>query len=517
MTLNLSHLGIKQSKRKPEQEISEAILLNRVSSKDQEQNYSLDGQEQRLREYCKNKELEVIAVCSFAESSTRGNRPKFRDMIKQIKARKKPIAIVCDKVDRLQRGFKETPMLEELRLSGKAELHFQSDHLILHKDSTPQELMHYNFMVMMAQNYTDSISENVKRAHEQMVREGKAMSLAPLGYINVRDPQTKVANIILDEKRAILVKRLFTAYATCLYSYSQLTKMAKEWGLDNKGKKHKPLCKCQVEKILKNPFYCGYAKRIDEYYKHCYPTIVNEELFMKCVAVRQGKNKQFTKMTKHDTVFKGLIKCANCGCTVTPDIKKGKYIYLKPNSKKGCTCKQINENVANDMVSKVFKSMSMPEEELQAYVEALRTHFKQSEDIKNKEKIGFTKDLKVLNSRLDRLKTAYLDGDFTRDEYLTEKQNIQREQEALEKRISELSTDNKEVEITLERLLEVVSKANFLYESSRIDRKRKILKLVFSNFFLNGSNLSYDIRKPFDMFVKRANRLKIWRIGDSNS
>ncbi len=116
----------------------------------------------------------------------------------------------------------------------------------------------------------------------------------------------------------------------------------------------------------------------------------------------------------------------------------------------------------------------------------------------------------MLNSRLARLKTAYLDGDFTRDEYLTEKQNIQREQESLEKRNSELSTDNKEIEITLEYLLKVVSKANFLYESSRIDRKRKILKLVFSNFFLNSSNLSYDIRKPFDMFVKRANRLLNW-------
>ena len=43
------------------------------------------------------------------------------------------------------------------------------------------------------------------------------------------------------------------------------------------------------------------------------------------------------------------------------------------------------------MVSKVFKSMSMPEEELQAYVEALRTHFKQSEDIKKTQdfEIGF--------------------------------------------------------------------------------------------------------------------------------
>ena len=226
--------------------------------------------------------------------------------------------------------------------------------------------------------------------------------------------------------------------------------------------------------------------------------------------MRNGKNKQFTKMTKHDTVFKGLIKCANCGCTVTPDIKKGKYIYLKPNSKKDCTCKQINEHVANDMVSKVFKSMSMPEDELQVYLEALRNHFKQSEDIQAKEKLGFTKDLTVLNSRLERLKTAYLDGDFTRDEYLTEKQNIQREQEFIEKRIAELSTDNKEIVIALEYLLDLVSRVNSLYESSRIDRKRKILKLVFSNFFLNGSNLSYELKRPFDLFIKRSNRLLNW-------
>lgn len=114
------------------------------------------------------------------------------------------------------------------------------------------------------------------------------------------------------------------------------------------------------------------------------------------------------------------------------------------------------------------------------------------------------------NSRYDRLKIAYLDGDFDREEYLTEKQNIELEKRTLEKRIAELSTDNKELFITAEYLLDVVSRANFLYQSSRIDRKRKILKLVFSNFFLNGRNLSYEIRKPFDMFIKRANRLKNW-------
>ncbi len=510
MTLNLSHLGIKPTKKKAEQEITEAIPLSRVSSKEQAEGYSLEAQEERERRYCASKNLEVVQVCSFAESSTRGTRPRFRDMMKQIKARKKPIAIICDKVDRLQRGFKETPMLEELRLSGKVELHFIQENLILHKNSSSQDLMRYNFAVMMAQNYTDCISENVKRAHEQMVREGKAMGQAPLGYINVRDPETKVANIELDTSRDYLVRRLFEYYSTGLYSLNELVELAKEWRLYSKKKTFKPLLKGQIERMLKNVFYCGYAKRNDEYYEHCYPAIVSIELFMKCVDVRNGRNKQFTKITKHETVFKGLIKCPKCGCTVTPDIKKGKYIYLKPNTKKGCDCKQINENVANDMVSRVFKSMSMSTKTLQPYVEVLKAHLKQSDDIQAKERLLHTKQLTALNTRLDRLKKVYLDGDFTREEYLAEKQSIEMEQKTLENKIAEVSTDNKEIEITLEYLLDLVSRINSLYESSRIDKKRKILKLVFSNFFLNGSKLSYEIKRPFDMFIKRSNCLLNW-------
>ena len=508
--INLKALGIKQTTKKPEQKITEAILLNRVSSKEQAEGYSLEAQEERLRNYCKKVGLEVVQVCSFAESSTRGNRPKFRDFMKQIKARKKPIAIVCDKVDRLQRGYKETPMIEELRLSGKAELHFISDNLKLHKNSSSQDLLRYDFCVMLARNYVECISENVKRSHEQMVREGKAMGLVALGYLNVRDPETKVANVILDHERSHKVLHIFEAYGTGLYSLSELVKIAYDIGLTNKKKPYKPLVKSQIDRMLKNVFYCGYAKRGDEYYEHCYPAIVSMELFMKCVAVRQGKNKQYSKITKRDTIFKGLIKCQNCGCSVTPDIKKGKYIYLKPNTKKGCNCKQINENVANDMVEEVFKAMSMPDEVKQSYVKALQERFKKADGIQSQEKLTLSKKVTSLNSRYDRLKIAYLDGDFDREEYLTEKQNIELEKRTLEKRIAELSTDNKELFITAEYLLDVVSRANFLYQSSRIDRKRKILKLVFSNFFLNGRNLSYEIRKPFDMFVKRANRLKNW-------
>lgn len=165
------------------------------------------------------------------------------------------------------------------------------------------------------------------------------------------------------------------------------------------------------------------------------------------------------------------------------------------------------------MFSKVFKSMTISEDVLQGYLQALKTRFDKTNN--EEERINLTKQLKFLDSRFDRLKKTYLDGDFSREEYLKEKQYIELEQKFLENKIAQLSTDNKEFEITLEYLLELTSKINFLYESSRIERKRKILNLVFSNFFLNGSNLSYELKKPFDMFVKRANRLKNWEQVDA--
>ena len=162
------------------------------------------------------------------------------------------------------------------------------------------------------------------------------------------------------------------------------------------------------------------------------------------------------------------------------------------------------------MVERVLEAITISKDTLQPYVDVLKTYFKESENIQVKEKLSYTKQLTTLTTRLDRLKKVYLDGDFTREEYLLEKQNIEIEQKTLEKRIAELSTDNKEFEITLEYLLDLVSRVNSLYKSSRIDKKRRILNLVFSNFFLNGSNLSYELKRPFDLFIKRSNRLLNW-------
>ena len=140
-----------------------AVILARVSSKPQEDGYSLDGQLSKCRDYCTEKGLQVIKEYTFHESSTRGSRPKFFEMIKFIEKQKEPVALICDKVDRLQRSFKEAPILEKLRKSGKLEIHLVAEGQVLHKDSTDHELMVYNMLVAMAESYCSHLSICIKR------------------------------------------------------------------------------------------------------------------------------------------------------------------------------------------------------------------------------------------------------------------------------------------------------------------------------------------------------------------
>lgn len=498
-----------------------AVILGRVSSKPQEEGYSIDGQVNKGRDYCVRKGLTVIQEYTFHESSTRGSRPKFFEMINFIKKQKEPVALICDKVDRLQRGFKEAPIIDGLRKSGKLEIHLITENQVLHQNSTSQELMVYNMWVMMAQNYTDSLSDNIKRSHNEMISQGRVFTKLRVGY---KRDEKNPKEIIIDDSCAFLVRKLFVEYSTGLYSIDEMNDKAKEWGLKNK-KTNKPFDRSNIGKILTDEFYIGIevinkGKKNEIRYPHIYPHIISDELFEKCRKVREGKGNNHSNKTKDDRhiLFKGMIKCKNCGCTVTPEPpKKNKYIYLRPKPKKGCNCKQINEEVANKLVEEVFKSMTIPEDILNMYLDKLKQRF----DTQNKEETLQQKlkkqDLKNTKKRLDRLIDIYLENDIDKKTYDRKKAELTKEINLLENQIANFNNNTEEVHISIKYLLEVVSRIYELYASSEIDRKRKILKLVFPNFWLDGRNLSYEIKKPFDEFIKKAHYLLNWRLGDSNS
>ncbi|GAG73977.1 unnamed protein product [marine sediment metagenome] len=334
-----------------------SIILARVSTKEQEEGHSISAQKQRLLDYCKKNNLQVIKIFEIIESSTQGERKKFYEMISFVGSSKEKIAIIADAVDRVQRSFKESIILDNLRRKEKIEIHFLRENIILNENSKSFEILMWDFATMGAKSYVLALSDNVKRSIEYKLRNGEWIGKAPVGYLNSIDTSTGKKTVVIDKQKAYLVKKAFELYSNGNYSIRQITKILKKEGLTNNTKANKPLSNSQVHKMLQNPFYYGYMLIKDNIYPHKYETIIDEHLFNKCQQIRNNWHKRPFKYASKPFIFRGLIKCAYCSCSVTSDRKKNKYNYLCCTKYKGeCKGERVREEVLLDQVKELLKT-----------------------------------------------------------------------------------------------------------------------------------------------------------------
>ena len=56
--------------------------------------------------------------------------------------------------------------------------------------------------------------------------------------------------------------------------------------------------------------------------------------------------------------------------------------------------------------------------------------------------------------------------------------------------------------ITAKYILDLANRVQELFESSEVDEKRQLMKLVLSNLRVEGENIVYEALKPFDLLLK---------------
>lgn len=487
-----------------------AVILARVSSHEQEEGYSIKAQIDRLQDYCQRKNLEAIRIFEIVESSTRGIRTEFNQMIEFIQSQKETIALVADAVDRVQRGFKESILLEELRRKEVLELHFLREGMVIGKDATAAHLMLWDFSVMGARSYVLQLSENVKRSINYKIKNNEWIGKSPIGYKNIKDPLTGKSTLIIDRERGFLVRRLFEEYSTGTFSIQEITRKAKQWGLNNKSQSDKPLSNSQVHLILQNPFYYGVMKIKGQPHEHKYERIIDEALFRKCEEVRSSWHKKPFKYASKPFVFRGLLQCAYCGCTISSDLKKNKYVYLRCSKSKGpCEAVIVREEEVLDQIKQIFRNIHIPEN----LMDAAQKHLQSSHEAKkafHEEAIKrLQHEYNQSQSKLSVLLDLRLEQRITQDEYDKKAHELKQRQYELNRQLELHTKADEAFNVTVSSLMGLASRAYELFESSKVDQKRQLMSFVLSNLRLKGKNLEFSMRKPFDAFMNLKDQNKI--------
>ncbi len=495
--------------------MKKAIIWARVSTQEQaRESYSVDGQVVRLTEYCKRNGFNIIETFRVAESSSKDEKKEFNRMINLAKARRNKVAIVVDKVDRLNRSVKDLPKLEELMASGKAELHFLDIGRLDSEANTVQKLM-LRIMTAIGNTYSDNLSDHGKRTYQHKIENGECPGPAPVGYLNTRDNAGR-ATVIIDEERSFLVKKMFEMYSFGTYSLGDLEQFAAKNNLTNTFFKHrntKPITNSVIANMLKNHFYYGFIlnKKNNKLYPHKYEQLISKELFEACqkiTAERSAKNNRVqsvsTMKAGKECIFKGIVRCGTTGRIVTCDRKeRGTYLIVwdpEDTTKKV----YINENILLGEVNKIFQSMTIPVSMIEDIVQNIN---RQTEDEMNFAKAqleSLNRQLGQLLLRGERLLDMKLDGQVNSEIFDKKRKEIDEEINKTRAGIERHQTIDNGFKRYVISAFSLASRVYELFQNANLFEKRELINCVFSNIILNGKNPDICLRKPFDLMVENA-------------
>jgi site-specific DNA recombinase len=490
---------------------TKAIIFARVSSKDQEEGQSIPAQIRRLTEYASKKGLTVDQIFQITESSSKKRRKQFDEVINYIKKAKQPIALVTDTIDRLQRSFRETPMLDDMRKEGKIEMHFLREGLILSKTSNSADLTRWDMGVIFASSYIRQMRDNVMRSQSQCMQNGQWITKAPYGYKNVAVADSaNQRTIIVNHEQAPWVEKIFELYAQGGNSFQTVADKMREAGF-SKTSRGKSISDRTIELILKNPFYVGKMLVEEEWIRHQYPALIPEWLFHKVQAIIKNHHKTPVQYAGKPILFRGFIRCGRCGGTVCGDIKKQKYVYYScHNAKRICVKKWIKEEVLLATILPYFDAIQLTDEQVDDIVEHLQGCEAEEQSSLRQLEQQTRQRLGVIQERLSKLIDMRIDGTIDSTAYQMKLDEYNKEKQELSERLNSYKGIDKADLIVAKEVLELAQEAKDIFLSSKLEEKQQLLGFFFSNFTLNDEKLDLELREPFRVMQKMQDQ-HVWR------
>ncbi len=486
-----------------------SIVVARVSTDEQKEN-SPDAQLFRMEKYCQSRGFNIMERVSFVESAYKEKRDEFDKIIETIDSQTEKIAVCFDKVDRLSRNIfdKRVALLYEKAINNEIELHFVSDGQVIDDKMNAGDKFSFGIKLGLSKYYSDAISDNVKRAFEQKRRNGEWTGPVKIGYLNVSldEIHRLRKDIIIDPKKGFLVKKIFEMYSMGNYSYQTIRDEITKLGLISKnGNK---LSISIIENIIKDSFYHGVAvsKKYGSY-THKYPRLITKDLFDKCQETRLKRQKMPSKETSTDYIFKGLLRCQNCGCSMSPEMKKGKYVYYSCTNAKGiCKREYVNEEILLKPIHEVLSKFETITEEVQNdLVYELRKNTEAEVEFHKNQLNRIRNEYENIKEKDNRLLEAFLDKNIDKDLYDKKHVEFADKLNLLEIELSEHRDADYEYQTTVATVVSLARRAKDIFENcSEPIQKRAFLRMLLQNPVVSGKKLEFTMVSPFNLVLELA-------------
>lgn len=311
----------------------------RVSTEMQStEGYSIDGQINQIREYCKFNNFAVVDV--YADRGISGksmNRPELQRLLKDAEEGHID-AVMVYKTNRLARNTSDLLKIVEDLHRQNVEFFSLSERMEVNTSSGKLMLQ---ILASFSEFERNNIVENVFMGQTRRAQEGYYQGNLPLGYEKIPDNKHE---LMINQHEANIVKYIFESYAKG-HGYRKIAN-----ALNHKGyvtKKGRPFSIGSVTYILSNPFYVGkiqFAKYKDWNDKRRkglndkpiiaegkHSPIISQELWNKVQSRKKQVSKKPQVHGKGTNLLTGIIHCPQCGAPMAASNTTNK---LKDGTKK---------------------------------------------------------------------------------------------------------------------------------------------------------------------------------------
>ena len=414
---------------------------------DKEESESITNQRKILRTYAKENGYVIYdEYIDDGYSGTNFNRPGFKKLIKDIEA-KRVNMVITKNLARLGRDYIETgryieTFFPENQIRYIAVLDDVDTFLDKNCDTVA-------FKNIMNDYYAKETSKNIKKKKNRKKREGfYYVSYAPFGY----DKIDKSGRLKINNNQAEIVRRIYKEFLNGKGTY-QIAKMLTQEQVTTPGiqmnmtrvvnnitKTTNMWTHTGIKRILTNPIYIGTIvqnkskkisykskKRIklpeQEYtiIKNHHEAIINIEIWNS--VQKKLENNKGEKIKEEDPLLKSLLYCSHCHNRLSLIVKKEKY-KDKITIRKYIVCGTAQRKVSNKTCYKQYINYSKLEPLILDKIANIFEKYLNSNEFNNKEALK-----KLIDSQENKSK------------FIQNFENIQKELECINKKISTLYSD----------------------------------------------------------------------------
>ncbi len=484
--------------------MKKAVIYIRVSTEEQAKHgFSIETQLKTCQEFAERQGYTIVQTFIEEGKSAKDlNRNEVQKMIKFCNNSKNAIkAIIVWRIDRLSRFNVDyhgviRPMLIQrgITLLSATEANangIEGDYM-------------RNIMMCNAEYELSLIRFRTKENMKTIASRGIMPCKAPIGYLNLRSADNK-GIIEIDKTTAPYIKRAFELYATGMYSYKTLGEQLRTEGFihPKTGEKY-PARK--FEHILHNKFYIGKFDWAGVEYEGTHTPIISKELFYRV----QDMFKNVDKTKKHnvDFAYTSLIKCAECGCYLTAEFKRGRnkkghYVYYHCTNAKGThkKLKNYREEHFDNTFANILDTICLGHEEVERLKVLAKDYIKEFSEYEKNTRTEITKQIDVLTNRIKKSYIASLEGKLpygmTEDEINALHREWQEEKDRLLIKLNNTNTSTKFIYDRMTQLLKFSEMLPQLFLKATTEEKKLIVTTLTKSIKFDGQNVIVELKDTF--------------------